>query len=98
MTDHATTAVTTLLAATEQQGPGNTLRIVLLVSIVGGALLAWFLLRGYGDKGDDAERDAPVESAESAGSTGSAVSAGRTEGAKIGENRVTDSDARDANA
>lgn len=101
MTDHATTAVTTLLAATEQQGPGNTLRIVLLVSIVGGALLAWFLLRGYGDKGDDAERDAPVESAESAasaGSTGSAVSAGSAEGAKIGENRVTDSDARDANA
>ncbi|MFC8508300.1 hypothetical protein ACFU3J_06025 [Streptomyces sp. NPDC057411] len=51
MTDHATTAVTTLLAATQQQGPGDTLRIVLLVSIVGGALLAWFLLRGYGDKG-----------------------------------------------
>ncbi|MEU8762799.1 hypothetical protein [Streptomyces sp. NPDC048659] len=60
MTDHATTAVTTLLAATEQQGPGDTLRIVLLVSIVGGALLAWFLLRGYGDKGDGG----PDESAE----------------------------------
>ncbi|MFJ6099419.1 hypothetical protein ACIQHY_00175 [Streptomyces sp. NPDC092359] len=40
-------SVTTLLAATAQQGPGDTLRIVLLVSIVGGALLAWFLLRGY---------------------------------------------------
>ncbi|MCB8905352.1 MULTISPECIES: hypothetical protein [unclassified Streptomyces] len=36
-----------LLAAAAQQGPGDTLRIVLLVSIVGGALLAWFLLRGY---------------------------------------------------
>ncbi|MEU9984598.1 hypothetical protein [Streptomyces sp. NPDC050856] len=38
-----------LLAAAEQQGPGNTLRIVLLVSIVGVALGAWFLLRGYRD-------------------------------------------------
>ena len=36
-----------LAAASEQQGPGNTLRIVLIVSIVGAALLAWFLLRGY---------------------------------------------------
>ncbi|MFB6621998.1 hypothetical protein ACFCWD_05450 [Streptomyces sp. NPDC056374] len=36
-----------LLAAAAQEGPGDTLRIVLLVSIVGGALLAWFLLRGY---------------------------------------------------
>ncbi|MFF3836424.1 hypothetical protein [Streptomyces sp. NPDC001930] len=43
-----------LLAAAAQQGPGDTLRIVLLVSIVGGALLAWFLLRGYrtDDSGD----------------------------------------------
>ncbi|MGW2302269.1 hypothetical protein [Streptomyces sp. NPDC001809] len=36
-----------LLAAAAQEGPGDTLRIVLLVSLVGGALLAWFLLRGY---------------------------------------------------
>ncbi|MCD2466902.1 MULTISPECIES: hypothetical protein [unclassified Streptomyces] len=43
-----------LLAAAAQEGPGDTLRIVLLVSIVGGALLAWFLLRGYrtDDSGD----------------------------------------------
>ncbi|MEU8627881.1 hypothetical protein [Streptomyces sp. NPDC048669] len=34
-------------AASEEQGPGNTLRIVLLVSLVGAALMAWFLLRGY---------------------------------------------------
>ncbi|MER8235965.1 hypothetical protein [Streptomyces sp. NPDC094049] len=40
-------SVTALLAAAAQQGPGDTLRIVLLVSIVGGVLLAWFLLRGY---------------------------------------------------
>ncbi|MEU3185640.1 hypothetical protein ABZ707_15765 [Streptomyces sp. NPDC006923] len=42
-------AVTLLAAASDQQGPGDTLRIVLLVSIVGAALLAWFLLRGYRD-------------------------------------------------
>ncbi|MFK0226762.1 hypothetical protein ACIQUL_13475 [Streptomyces sp. NPDC090303] len=58
------TAVTTeLLAAAEQQGLGDTLRILLLASIVGGALLAWFLLRGYRaddrDGGDgEAGRDA----------------------------------------
>ncbi|MFE3071716.1 hypothetical protein [Streptomyces sp. NPDC059247] len=46
MPDTADSA-TTLLAAAAQQGPGDTLRIVLLVSLVGGALLAWFLLRGY---------------------------------------------------
>ncbi|MDV9193293.1 hypothetical protein R6L23_34650 [Streptomyces sp. SR27] len=46
-------AAAALLAAAAQQGPGNTLRIVLLVSIVGGALLAWFLLRGY--RSDDTE-------------------------------------------
>ncbi|MFI5757130.1 hypothetical protein [Streptomyces sp. NPDC051569] len=39
-----------LAAASDQQGPGDTLRIVLVVSMVGVALLAWFLLRGYGDK------------------------------------------------
>ncbi|MDN3294685.1 hypothetical protein QWM81_11585 [Streptomyces ficellus] len=38
---------TLLAAASEQQGPGATLRIVLVVSIVGAAALAWFLLRGY---------------------------------------------------
>ncbi|MGW7368568.1 hypothetical protein ACWGI8_35380 [Streptomyces sp. NPDC054841] len=47
-----------LAAASEQQGPGDTLRIVLLVSMVGAALLAWFLLRGYrGDGGDETDND-----------------------------------------
>lgn len=36
-----------LAAASEEQVPGDTLRIVLLVSILGAVLLAWFLLRGY---------------------------------------------------
>lgn len=39
--------VALLAAASGGQGPGNTLRIVLLASLVGAALLAWFLLRGY---------------------------------------------------
>ncbi|MGW6249327.1 hypothetical protein [Streptomyces roseolus] len=47
-------AALTGIAAAAQQGPGDTLRVVLLVSMVGGALLAWFLLRGYG-RGDTAE-------------------------------------------
>ncbi|MFF1505976.1 hypothetical protein [Streptomyces sp. NPDC058326] len=53
-------AAAALLAAAAPEGPGDTLRIVLLVSIVGGALLAWFLLRGYrGDgTGDDSGDDA----------------------------------------
>lgn len=34
-------------AASEDRGPGNTIRIVLVVSLLGAALLAWFLLRGY---------------------------------------------------
>ncbi|MDX3849359.1 hypothetical protein [Streptomyces sp. AK02-01A] len=42
-------AATLLAVASDQQGPGDTLRIVLLVSLVGAALLAWFLLRGYRD-------------------------------------------------
>ncbi|NML49131.1 hypothetical protein HHL19_01985 [Streptomyces sp. R302] len=50
-------AALTGIAAAAQQGPGDTLRIVLLVSMVGGALLAWFLLRGYG-RGDTGEHPA----------------------------------------
>ncbi|MFD5062427.1 hypothetical protein [Streptomyces sp. NPDC058394] len=39
--------VALLAAASEDRGPGNTLRIVLLAALIGAALLAWFLLRGY---------------------------------------------------
>ncbi|MEW2065587.1 hypothetical protein [Streptomyces sp. NPDC007346] len=42
-----------LAAVAEEQGPGATLRIVLLASIVGAVLLAWFLLRGYRNKDDN---------------------------------------------
>ncbi|MBQ0830758.1 hypothetical protein [Streptomyces tagetis] len=40
------------VTAAEPQGPGNMLRIILLVMIVGCALTAWFLLRGYKRKDD----------------------------------------------
>ncbi|MFF9690199.1 hypothetical protein [Streptomyces sp. NPDC014623] len=36
-----------LVAVPEDQGPGSTLRVVLLAALVGAALLAWLLLRGY---------------------------------------------------
>ncbi|WP_369149628.1 hypothetical protein [Streptomyces sp. R44] len=48
-------AAAELLATAAQQGPGDTLRIVLLVSMVGCALAAWFLLRGY--RRDDTDGD-----------------------------------------
>ncbi|MFJ6069352.1 hypothetical protein ACIQFU_00665 [Streptomyces sp. NPDC093065] len=38
--------------AAGQQGPGNLLRIVLIVMVVGCVLTAWFLLRGYKQKDD----------------------------------------------
>lgn len=33
--------------AAEKQGPGNLLRVVLIVMVVGCVLAAWLLLRGY---------------------------------------------------
>ena len=79
MPDITTTAVTPLLAAaSEQPGLGGTLRIVLLVSIVGGALLAWFLLRGYGNGGEDpAATEDPAAAQEAA--KGREATAARTE-------------------
>ncbi|MGW6539799.1 hypothetical protein ACWGBV_15555 [Streptomyces sp. NPDC055051] len=96
----AATAALTATAAAAQQGPGDTLRIVLLVSMVGGALLAWFLLRGYGGGTPD---DATGESAGKAtgetsdGTTAEAAAgtAGRPAGAAA---RGASGDAGDANA
>ncbi|MDO0927753.1 hypothetical protein QQY24_20930 [Streptomyces sp. TG1A-8] len=39
-------------AAVQQHGSGSLLRIVLVVMVLGCALTAWFLLRGYGRKDD----------------------------------------------
>lgn len=42
---------TELLAVSKgDEGPGALLRTVIVVGVVGIALLAWFLLRGYGNK------------------------------------------------
>ncbi|WP_158690566.1 hypothetical protein [Streptomyces sp. 142MFCol3.1] len=43
--------LTEAASAADKQGPGNLLRVVLVVMVVGVALTAWFLLRGY--KRDD---------------------------------------------
>ncbi|ANS65203.1 hypothetical protein [Streptomyces lincolnensis] len=44
--------LTEAASAAEQQGPGNLLRIVLVVMVLGCVLTAWFLLRGYKRKDD----------------------------------------------
>ncbi|MFI7007444.1 hypothetical protein [Streptomyces sp. NPDC050145] len=36
-----------IAVAAAQQGAGNLLRIVIVVSVLGAVFLAWFLLRGY---------------------------------------------------
>ncbi|MEV2212561.1 hypothetical protein AB0H86_14090 [Streptomyces sp. NPDC050997] len=38
--------------AAERQGSGDLLRVVLVVMMLGCALTAWFLLRGYRRKDD----------------------------------------------
>jgi hypothetical protein len=43
------TGLTEALAATSKHdgGPGALLRTIIVVGVVGAALVAWFLLRGY---------------------------------------------------
>jgi hypothetical protein len=43
----ATAWLTEAAGAADQQGAGILLRVVLIVMVVGCALTAWFLLRGY---------------------------------------------------
>lgn len=47
----AATWLTEAASAADRQGPGDLLRVVLIVMVVGVVLAAWFLLRGY--KRDD---------------------------------------------
>lgn len=51
--------------AAQQQGPGNLLRIVLIVMVVGCVLVGWFLLRGY-RQGSDAAQSADKRADEGA--------------------------------
>jgi hypothetical protein len=39
----------TTLAASKSVGPGPVMRSVIVIAVVGAALMAWFLLRGYGN-------------------------------------------------
>ncbi|GHD30623.1 hypothetical protein [Streptomyces galbus] len=52
MEHHPAAWLTEAATAAQQQGSGNLLRIVLVVMILGCALTAWFLLRGYKRKDD----------------------------------------------
>ncbi|MEW2389883.1 hypothetical protein AB0933_16190 [Streptomyces venezuelae] len=52
--------------AAEQQGPGNLLRIVLIVMVVGCVLVGWFLLRGYRQGADKASERAGENASEGA--------------------------------
>jgi hypothetical protein len=45
--EHIPTAWLTEAASAADQGPGNLLRIVLIVMVVGCVLVGWLLLRGY---------------------------------------------------
>ncbi|MEU0786972.1 hypothetical protein ABZ341_36090 [Streptomyces sp. NPDC006173] len=47
--EHIPTAawLTEAAHAADKQGPGNLLRVVLIVMVIGVVLAAWFLLRGY---------------------------------------------------
>ncbi|WNI14170.1 hypothetical protein [Actinacidiphila sp. ITFR-21] len=37
------------IAVNESPGPGPVMRSIIVVAVVGGVLLAWFVLRGYRD-------------------------------------------------
>ncbi|MEU5777374.1 hypothetical protein ABZ819_29240 [Streptomyces venezuelae] len=52
--------------AAERQGPGNLLRIVLIVMVVGCVLVGWFLLRGYRQGADKASEGAGENASEDA--------------------------------
>lgn len=41
--------VLTFLAVNDSAGPGPVMRSFIVISVVGAALLGWFLLRGYRD-------------------------------------------------
>ncbi|KUF20284.1 hypothetical protein [Streptomyces silvensis] len=54
----AAEALTLAAHAAGKQGPGNLLRVVLIVMVVGCVLVAWLLLRGY--RQGNERKDAPA--------------------------------------
>ncbi|MFH8792621.1 hypothetical protein [Streptomyces sp. NPDC017941] len=82
----AAEALTLAARAAGKQGPGNLLRVVLIVMVVGCVLAAWLLLRGYrqgnevrGSGGEDAPSGGGG-SREGAGGRAAGDSVGGTEG------------------
>jgi hypothetical protein len=47
MTHISAAWLTEAATAASRQGPGNLLRVVLIVMVLGCVLTGWFLLRGY---------------------------------------------------
>lgn len=77
------------LAAVQQHGAGNLLRIVLVVLLIGATLMAWFLLRGYRgagledggqDGGDQGGGGSPVRGGDGDGPGGTDRCPGGTDG------------------
>ncbi|WP_010286055.1 hypothetical protein, partial [Streptomyces sp. SA3_actF] len=85
---HSTTGIHhehLLAVISNQPGPGNFLRTVLIVMVLGAILLAWFLLRGYrqGNETREAPRPARVPASRAA-ETGTAGGTDRTGEATTG--------------
>ncbi|EGJ77435.1 hypothetical protein STTU_4646 [Streptomyces sp. Tu6071] len=74
-----------LAVISNQPGPGNFLRTVLIVMVLGAILLAWFLLRGYrqGNETREAPRAERVPASRAA-ETGTAGGTDRTGEATTG--------------
>ncbi|NYI06644.1 hypothetical protein [Allostreptomyces psammosilenae] len=66
-------SVVRLAADAGAQGPGTLLRVVIVVSVLGAVLGAWFLLRGYAD-------DAPSGQGPAGGPAGGREADGRAAG------------------
>ncbi|MFJ4435986.1 hypothetical protein [Streptomyces sp. NPDC088923] len=67
-----------LAVISNQPGPGNFLRTVLLVMVAGAILLAWFLLRGY-RQGNEADAPAPQAERVPASRSAEAAATGGTD-------------------
>ncbi|SCD30009.1 hypothetical protein GA0115251_102018 [Streptomyces sp. TverLS-915] len=85
---HSTTGIRhehLLAVISNQPGPGNFLRTVLIVMVLGAILLAWFLLRGYRQGNETREAPRPERvPASRAAETGTAGGTDRTGGATTG--------------
>ncbi|WEH27368.1 hypothetical protein [Streptomyces sp. AM 3-1-1] len=85
---HSTTGIHhehLLAVISNQPGPGNFLRTVLIVMVLGAILLAWFLLRGYRQGNETREAPRPERvPASRAAETGTAGGTDRTGEATTG--------------